>query len=411
MADTKLKKDTKKNNTVQNLIPVTEKTGDDFDKVIKNTNLKELFRLRCEAVAYYLRTNNIDAVLIEDCEDRRDASLRYLCGQPDNALLIITAEGKSILIPWDENLAEVYAHADKVIPYTRYNRTNVKAVQNVLNTIRTKDKCTLELPSVTPYPLFLRYVDALNGWDVRCHENSVHDFITGLRAVKDEYEIACTRKACKITSDITDLIEKKLTAGKIKTEADVALLIEKELRDRGCERTGFDTLAAGPERSWAIHAFPGYTGGEWGSKGLSILDYGVIYNGYTSDCTITIARGPLSAGQKKITELVEEAARQALPLYTAGNSILAPQAKADSIFSKAKYVMPHGLGHGIGLQIHEFPFVSRFTQNDDVFKPGMIVTLEPGLYDPKLGGVRLENDVLICTEGNAVLTNSRIIRL
>ena len=73
--------------------------------------------------------------------------------------------------------------------------------------------------------------------------------------------------------------------------------------------------------------------------------------------------------------------------------------------------MPHGLGHGIGLEIHEEPFVSKRTEESTVFKPGMIVTLEPGLYDPKKGGCRLENDILICESGNLQLTNSRIITL
>ena len=73
--------------------------------------------------------------------------------------------------------------------------------------------------------------------------------------------------------------------------------------------------------------------------------------------------------------------------------------------------MPHTLGHGIGLEIHEFPRVSTKMPADVTFKPGMIITLEPGLYDEKLGGVRLENDVLITEEGNEVITHSKIIRL
>ena len=81
------------------------------------------------------------------------------------------------------------------------------------------------------------------------------------------------------------------------------------------------------------------------------------------------------------------------------------------MFAKAKRVMPHTLGHGIGLEIHEFPRVSSKQDEKAVFKPGMIVTLEPGLYDPKLGGVRLENDVLITKDGNEVITHSKIIRI
>ena len=73
--------------------------------------------------------------------------------------------------------------------------------------------------------------------------------------------------------------------------------------------------------------------------------------------------------------------------------------------------MPHTLGHGIGLEIHEFPRVSAKMTEDVVFKPGMVITLEPGLYDEALGGCRLENDILITEEGNEVISNSRIIRI
>ena len=84
---------------------------------------------------------------------------------------------------------------------------------------------------------------------------------------------------------------------------------------------------------------------------------------------------------------------------------------AEKIFAEEKRKMPHTLGHGIGLEIHEFPRVSTKMPADVTFQPGMIITLEPGLYDETLGGVRLENDVLITETGNEVITHSRIIRL
>lgn len=382
------------------------------DNVINSTNLEELYKQRRNLLSGYMKTLDIQAVVFEDCEERRDASIRYFTGQPGDAILIITADGKSCLVPWDENMAALKAHADSVIPYTKFGRVNINAVKSILKPLlKGSKKYIVELPPATPYPLFLQYVDVLDGFDVRCRENSVHDFVKQMRSIKDFYEIACTKKAAEITCRITNLIEKKLRSGAIKTESDVALLIEKECRASGCERTGFDTLAAGPSRSFAIHAFPGYTSGLWGSDGLSILDYGVVFNGYTSDATITIAKGKLSTKQEKLLSLVQKAANECLPLYKNGGKIIDASNKADEIFSKAKLSMPHGLGHGTGLEIHEYPFVSHRATSDEEFIPGMIATLEPGLYDPKLGGVRLENDVLICENGNVVLTNSRIIRL
>ena len=236
-------------------------------------------------------------------------------------------------------------------------------------------------------------------------------YVIGMRAQKDEYEIECTKRACDITSAMTDKIEGLLRGGELKTESDVALFIEKELRIQGCERASFDTLAAGPARSFGIHAFPGYTSGAWGTQGLSILDYGVCYEGYASDCTITVAKGPLSDEQELILSLVQKAADSCIDCYKAGTPILQAVKCADDIFAEYEKSMPHGLGHGTGLAIHENPFVSTRAKPDEVFKAGNIVTLEPGLYDPEWGGCRLENDVLITETGNIILTNSRIIRL
>ena len=182
-------------------------------------------------------------------------------------------------------------------------------------------------------------------------------------------------------------------------------------RENGCQRTGFDTLAAGPSRSFAIHAFPGYTAAAWPAKGLSILDFGVVYQGYTSDTTLTIAQGPLTPAQEKQLALVQKAYDECLKLYAPGRPIMEAAKKADSVFAAAKRKMPHTLGHAIGLEIHEQPRVSPRTAPEMLFKPGMILTCEPGLYDVEIGGTRLENDELITEDGNEVLTHSRIIKL
>ncbi len=378
-------------------------------KQFSNEELKKIYNARREKLFAFMTENNITAAVFEDTEGRRDPAVRYFTGHPSDALWICTLDGKNVLIPWDENLAKERSVDVKVVPYNKYGRKNTEAVREVLKSFKKKGaRIKVELSPVTPYPLFLQYVDYLNGWDVLCRENSVHDFVRDLRACKDEYEIECTKEAARVGDLIIEKIEKGIDDNSIKTEMDVSLLIERELRLNGCERNGFDTLAAGPSRSFAIHAFPGYTSASWPGKGLSILDFGVVFEGYTSDTTLTVVKDATEE-QKKLAELVQKAANEALPYYAPGEQIRMAGLVADEVFQKENREMPHTLGHGIGLEIHEFPRVSTKQKEELVFKPGMIITLEPGLYDPALGGVRLENDVLITETGNEVITHSKII--
>ena len=371
--------------------------------------LKKIYAARREKLFAFMKENKITAAVFEDTEGRRDLSVRYFTGHPSDALWMCSTDGKNALVPLDENLAKERSVDVQIVPYNEYDRKNIEAVREILKSFKKNDpRLKVEVSPATPYPLFLKYVDALQGWDVLCRENSVHDFVLSLRACKDEYEIECTKEAARVGDLIIEKIENGIDDGSIKTEMDVSLLIERELRLNGCERNGFDTLAAGSSRSFAIHAFPGYTSAPWPGKGLSILDFGVVFEGYTSDTTLTVVKDATDE-QKKLVELVEKAAKEALPYYKNGEKIKMAGLVADEVFKKAKREMPHTLGHGIGLEIHEFPRVSAKQTDDLVFKPGMIVTLEPGLYDSKLGGVRLENDVLVTENGNEVITHSKII--
>ena len=382
--------------------------------------LAGIYRQRKLKLIDFMKENGISAVVFEDTEGRRNPAVRYFTGHPSDALYIITAvsdEGKNIplkdfLIPWDDNLAKEKSLDVQIVPFNKYDRLSTTAVAKTLSSLKMKGAKKVEIPPETPYPLFLKFVDALSAgkWDVLCREKSAHDFVVDMRAVKDEYEIECTKEAARVGDHIISEIERGIRENWLHKEMDVALLIESELRKCGCERTGFDTLAAGPARSWAIHAFPGYTDAPWPADGLSILDFGVVYEGYTSDTTLTVAKN-LNEKQAELVALVEKAAEESLPLYAPGGKINLAGKKADEVFARAKKTMPHTLGHGIGLEIHEFPRVSAKQTETVTFKPGMIVTLEPGLYDPKLGGVRLENDVLITETGNEVITHSKIIRL
>lgn len=378
---------------------------------MKKFNLDSIYAVRRANLATWMAKEGIGAIMFQDTEGMRTPNVRYFTGHPMDAMFVLSVDGSSVLSPWDENLAKEKAHVDKIIPYSKFNRQQIPALKGLLKLLKVPAGSKIEIPECISYPQFLHFVDQLDTMHILCREEGVSSIVQSMRAVKDEYELECIRKAAKIGDTIIDIIESQIQSKTIKTETDVALLIEKELRKAGCEKTSFDTLAAGPARSWAIHCFPGYTAGEWPGNGLSILDFGVVWEGYASDTTVTVAKGQLSKEQEKLLSLVEEAYTESLKLYQPKNPVSLPAKKADEIFAKGNRIMPHSLGHSYGLECHEFPVIKTSEPDETVLLPGVVVTCEPGLYDPKLGGCRLENDVLITETGHEILTHSRIIRI
>jgi Xaa-Pro dipeptidase len=377
-----------------------------------NSDLSVMYKYRRNKVYDWLIENEISTAIFQDSEAKRDPAIRYLTGHPNDALLVLTANGEAVLLPWDENMAQKMAHANMIIPFTKFKQQMIPAVKAVTRKLGIPFGTRIELPPTTSYPDFLQASAELDAYTLRCREaDGVHQTVKEMRAVKDEYEILCIREAAKITDELIDLLEAGVKSGKIISEIDAALLIERECRFRGCDGTSFDTLAAGPERSFGIHCFPPYTGGAFATNGMSILDFGVTWQGYRSDVTLTFLKGALTPAQEQQVSLIEHAYEEALQLYKKNVPLTVPAYKVSMLFSKEKRKMPHGLGHGIGLEIHEDPFIRETAAHEKHFRPGMVVTLEPGLYDPILGGCRWENDVLITETGNEMLTHSRIIRI
>jgi Xaa-Pro dipeptidase len=371
---------------------------------------KNTYAPRRERIYDWMARENIAMVMLEDTEGRRDSNIRWLSGQPGDALLFLSVERKSLLVPWDINLAKLYADTDHVRAYADFDRMPIKACKKAADFFKLPSGSKIELPAVTSYPRFLKFIEALDDFDILCRDEGILPELEKLRSVKDDAELAIYRRAAAITDGIIDSVEKLLRQGKLKTETDAAVFIDAESRKRGCEGTGFETLAAGPSRSFAIHAFPAYSGEAFGGKGLSILDFGLACSGYTTDVTLTVARD-LSRPQEKLLALVEKAYKLALSKLKPGTPALDAAAAVDEVFAKAGKTMPHALGHGIGLDPHEGPAMRNRDDNRWVLEPGMVIAVEPGLYDPLLGGCRLENDVLITPEGAEALTHSRILRL
>jgi Xaa-Pro dipeptidase len=365
---------------------------------------------RQERVYQYLEEQDIDVAVLEDTEWRRNASLQYLSGMPGDSLLFFFRRGHSLLLPWDAIMAEKLASADQIIPYTEFNRKFDTALTSMVKK-EGLEKGTIELLPATPHPLYAALKELLPENRLLCREEGIHRFLLSLREIKDEGELDIYTELGRITNILIDDLEERLRSGKLSTETDIALFLEKRSREEGCDGLGFETIAAGPERSFGIHAYPSYTEAPVTGPGFTIVDFGVKKEGYTSDVTLTAARAPLEEKQEEMMNLVEEAFTLAADSIKPGVSAAFPADEVARYFSAKGYTMPHALGHGIGLDAHESPVLRAGETEAPDLKAGMIITLEPGLYEVHAGGVRLEDDFLVTPEGCRKLTSSRILQI
>ena len=244
---------------------------------------------------------------------------------------------------------------------------------------------------------FLRYVEVL---EVELQRTT--DLIEGLRVIKEQEEIEKIRKAVEITdaafAHILDFIKPGVT------EREIALELEFYQKRMGGEKNAFDFIVASGQRSALPHGVASEKVIEKGD--FVTLDFGVFYQGYCSDLTRTVVVGEPDEKQREVYELVLKAQLAVIENVKAGMSCKEVDEIARGIIGEAGYRenFGHGLGHGIGLEIHEGPRVS-FT-SETILQTGMVMTNEPGIYIPGWGGVRIEDDLLITEEGCEVLNKA-----
>ncbi|MBL1227844.1 aminopeptidase P family protein [Enterococcus sp. BWB1-3] len=235
-----------------------------------------------------------------------------------------------------------------------------------------------------------------------CELIPVAGMIEALREVKDEDEIAMIQQACNIADSAYEHILKVIKPGM--TEIEVANQMDFYMRSLGASGVSFDTIVASGVRSAMPH---GVASDKLIEKGdLITLDFGCYYQGYVSDMTRTFAIGEPDPKLKEIYEIVLEAQLKVLEEAKPGLTGFQLDAVARNHIASYGYeeAFGHSTGHGIGLEIHEGPNVSF--KADVQFTVGNVITDEPGIYIPGLGGVRIEDDLLITPEGNRVLTHS-----
>ncbi|MGQ0646724.1 MAG: M24 family metallopeptidase [Gemmatimonadaceae bacterium] len=234
----------------------------------------------------------------------------------------------------------------------------------------------------------------------RWHWRPTLELVEQLRAVKDSDEIALIRQAGTVAMSALSQVVRAFRVGM--TELEVCGLLERELRLAGSESHPFTPIIAAGERAALPH---GHASGRVVRSGdFLLLDFGAMVGGYCSDVTRTFVVGTATPRQREVYEVVREAHGRALQGVHAGITGKAGDALAREWIEAKGYgdAFGHGLGHGLGLEVHESPRLSRLAEGS--LPEGSVVTIEPGVYVPGWGGVRLEDDVHVTATGVELLT-------
>ncbi|MFW5999668.1 MAG: M24 family metallopeptidase [Halanaerobiaceae bacterium] len=228
------------------------------------------------------------------------------------------------------------------------------------------------------------------------------DPIDKLRRIKDKQEIEYLEKAAGIADRAFEHILSYLSPGR--SEREISLELEYFMKKNGGEKNSFDFIVASGQRSALPHGIAEKR--KLRSGDFVTMDFGTICRGYCSDITRTVVLGSAESWQEEIYGLVNQARAAAIRDIRPGMTGKEADNLAREIISEGGYgdCFGHGLGHGLGLEVHEQPRLSR--KSDTVLKPGMVFTCEPGIYLPGRGGVRIEDDLLLTEQGCRVLSSS-----
>jgi Xaa-Pro aminopeptidase len=229
---------------------------------------------------------------------------------------------------------------------------------------------------------------------------SAAGMIEDLRAVKDADELTLVRTAARIADEALREVLDAGLAGR--TERAVTRALEDAMRDRGAEPSFPSIVAAGPHGALP-HAEPRDV--EIPESALVVIDLGALYQGYCSDCTRTVATGDLDGDAREVYDIVLQAQRAALQAVKPGPEGKEVDAVARDLITEAGHgdEFGHGLGHGVGLEVHEAPTLSK--RGDKLLAAGNVVTVEPGVYLPGRFGVRIEDLVVVTADGPDVLSS------
>lgn len=233
----------------------------------------------------------------------------------------------------------------------------------------------------------------------QCPVVSTRGLVESLRMIKHPSEIQTIRRSIAINQRCFEIVRSQLRPDQ--TERSIAFQLEHQMRQLGADQCAFKPIVGVGDRSALPHGVPGSR--TVGESPFLLVDWGAQVEGYCSDLTRMILLGKPPAKLLKIYQIVLDAQQAAIAAIRPGAAFQEVDRAARSVIERAGFgkYFGHGLGHGFGRQIHELPFLNPIRQGK--LEPNMVITVEPGIYLPELGGVRIEDDCLVTADGVEVL--------
>ncbi|RLI21375.1 hypothetical protein DRO54_03885 [Candidatus Bathyarchaeota archaeon] len=335
---------------------------------------------RIEKLREGMTKKRIDGFLIMN-----ERNIFYFTGAIGANLLLIPRDGENILYVYSVNYNSVNDEAkncivEKLEKREDLTKKSAKKIQDLKLKNIGFDSLSVES--------FIQFRRLLRG---KAKLKPKSELVWNLRKVKDEKEIELIQKAAEITSKAMQKAYEIVQPGM--TEIEATAEIEYEMRKAGAWGYAFETLLASGPRTAYCHGY--CTEKKIEKDELVVIDLGAVYKGYRADMTRTLVVGKPSKKQEKIFNIVKEAQERAFQSVKSGKKAREVDAVARNFIKEAGYgeYFVHGLGHGVGLDVHEPPTLN--SESKDRLKAGNVVTIEPGIYIPGFGGVRIEDTVLV----------------
>lgn len=337
-----------------------------------------------------LQEKQLDAILITSPINRR-----YITNFTGTAGVALVTQSDAVFIT-DFRYTEQATEQIKDFTIVEHKNPIHKEVFQQLKDLNV-EKLGFEQNHVT-YAEYTLYKETFK--DIQLH--AVSNIIENLRLIKSEEEIKVVEKAAEIADQAFEHIKSYIKEG-VK-EIDVANELEFYMRKLGATSSSFDIIVASGERSALPHGVASEKVIQAGE--LVTMDYGALYNGYCSDITRTVAVGEISEQLQEIYDIVLTAQKIGVEKIKPGMTGKEADALTRDYITDRGYgeYFGHSTGHGLGMEVHEGPGLSH--RSDVKLQPGMIVTVEPGIYIPDVGGCRIEDDIVITEDGNRRLTKS-----